>query len=114
MSYTKQVWNTGEKITADKLNHMEDGIENVSRVLVVTASDGDYGNLDHTWNEINNAVKAVFSRTINGVTHQDVITQTFIDPTNNRYAIQISMQSGRTTLFETTDPDGYPSAGGGK
>lgn len=28
MSYTKQVWNTGEKITADKLNHMEDGIEN--------------------------------------------------------------------------------------
>ena len=28
MSYTKQVWNTGEKITADKLNHIERGIAN--------------------------------------------------------------------------------------
>lgn len=26
MAYTKQTWNTGETITADKLNHMEDGI----------------------------------------------------------------------------------------
>ena len=28
MSYTKQTWQTGEVITATKLNHMEDGIEN--------------------------------------------------------------------------------------
>lgn len=28
MSYEKQTWETGEVITADKLNHMEDGIEN--------------------------------------------------------------------------------------
>ena len=27
MSYTKQTWTTGETITADKLNHMEDGID---------------------------------------------------------------------------------------
>ena len=26
MSYTKQTWNTGDVITAQKLNHMEDGI----------------------------------------------------------------------------------------
>lgn len=26
MSYTKQTWYTGDIITADKLNHMEDGI----------------------------------------------------------------------------------------
>ena len=26
MSYTKQTWNTGDIITAQKLNHMEDGI----------------------------------------------------------------------------------------
>ena len=26
MSYTKQTWNTGDTITAEKLNHMEDGI----------------------------------------------------------------------------------------
>lgn len=28
MSYTKQTWNNGDIITADKLNHIEDGIEN--------------------------------------------------------------------------------------
>lgn len=28
MAYTKQTWETGEVITADKLNHIEDGIEN--------------------------------------------------------------------------------------
>lgn len=26
MAYTKQTWQTGETITAEKLNHMEDGI----------------------------------------------------------------------------------------
>lgn len=26
MAYEKQTWETGELITADKLNHMEDGI----------------------------------------------------------------------------------------
>ena len=26
MAYTKQTWNNGDVITADKLNHMEDGI----------------------------------------------------------------------------------------
>ena len=27
MAYEKQTWQCGETITADKLNHMEDGIE---------------------------------------------------------------------------------------
>lgn len=26
MSYEKQTWNCGDVVTADKLNHMEDGI----------------------------------------------------------------------------------------
>lgn len=30
MSYEKQTWECGETITADKLNHMEEGIENAS------------------------------------------------------------------------------------
>ena len=29
MSYTKQTWTSGDVITANKLNHIEDGIENV-------------------------------------------------------------------------------------
>ena len=28
MAYEKQVWNCGDTITADKMNHIEEGIEN--------------------------------------------------------------------------------------
>jgi hypothetical protein len=34
MSYTKQNWQTGEIITADKLNHIENGIEEASYYIV--------------------------------------------------------------------------------
>ena len=30
MAYEKQTWACGEVVTADKLNHMEDGIANAS------------------------------------------------------------------------------------
>ena len=33
MSYTKQTWETGDTITAEKLNHIEDGVDDVSRQL---------------------------------------------------------------------------------
>ena len=35
MSYEKQTWTTGDTITAEKLNHMEDGIESYSNVEVI-------------------------------------------------------------------------------
>lgn len=69
MSYTKQTWQCGETITADKLNHMEDGIEeccsNSGGALIVEfdhhedcpvgyMGDGiDYYN--HTWQEVKDA-----------------------------------------------------------
>ena len=33
MSYTKQTWQTGDTITAEKLNHIEDGLDDVNRQL---------------------------------------------------------------------------------
>ena len=30
MSYTKTTWQNGDTITAEKLNHIEDGVENLS------------------------------------------------------------------------------------
>ena len=41
MAYIKYVWKTGEKITASKLNHMEDGIEYVD--LKIDASNESLG-----------------------------------------------------------------------
>ena len=44
MSYDKQNWVTGEVITADKLNHIEEGIENAgggAGALFVTLTEGE-------------------------------------------------------------------------
>lgn len=61
MAYTKQTWQNGDTITAEKLNHMEDGIGAPipGGCLYITVTDIDSGNntatLDKTFEEINNA-----------------------------------------------------------
>ena len=53
MSYTKQNWQSGDTITATKLNHMEDGIADGGGVVVVHVTDeDDVLTLDKTWNEL--------------------------------------------------------------
>lgn len=39
MAYTKQTWSTGDTITADKLNHIEDGID-AAGIAPAPASSG--------------------------------------------------------------------------
>jgi len=39
MTYVKQTWQTGDVITAEKLNHMESGIEAVEAEIPTDASD---------------------------------------------------------------------------
>ena len=62
MAYEKQTWTTGDVITQEKLNHMEDGIADADGggVLVVnattTTSEGRTATtLDKTWQEIYDA-----------------------------------------------------------
>ena len=64
MSYEKQTWQSGDTITANKLNHMESGIENSGgssddNLFVVTISvDGTVASSDKTWREITTAFNA--------------------------------------------------------
>lgn len=53
MAYTKQTWTTGDTITAEKLNHMEDGIAGGTAIV-----DGITGTLDKTWQEIFDMLKS--------------------------------------------------------
>ena len=58
MSYTKQTWQNGDVITAEKLNHMEDGIAD-SNMLVIHATyseEGDEYNTDITFSTAKQAV----------------------------------------------------------
>lgn len=56
MSYDKQNWQTGDVITANKLNHIEDGIANGGGVGItfINVTTGDENTtLDKKWSEIN-------------------------------------------------------------
>ena len=61
MSYSKQTWVNGEVITAEKLNHMEDGIEGAggggssALVVNVTQDNPNKFTMDKTWDEIKSA-----------------------------------------------------------
>ena len=66
MSYDKQTWKNGDVITANGLNHMEDGIAGGGGVLSLSeepdpTSDGYAVQLNHTWQEIKDAVLGVFT-----------------------------------------------------
>lgn len=113
MSYDKQNWQTGDVITANKLNHIEDGIANGGGVLICNVTvDGSTGTLDHTWQEIHDALavmvhfeygenKTKIGWTI-GVSIEDGVY----------YCDFIIGQEGDTTVisFETDNANGYPSA----
>lgn len=61
MSYTPTNWQTGDTITAEKLNNMESGIENANNPFVVTLTptEQDFsGVMDKTVAEINSAFEA--------------------------------------------------------
>ena len=62
MSYEAKEWVNGELITADKLNHMEDGIASAGGVepFVVTFSQSEFGGAvtaDKTYAEIHEALQ---------------------------------------------------------
>lgn len=54
MAYTPTVWQNGDVITAEKLNNIENGIENSNSTLIVT-EDSEYA-LDKTYTEIKTAI----------------------------------------------------------
>ena len=63
MSYEPTVWETGDVVTAEKMNKLERGVVNAGGILIVTAS-GSPRTLDKTWNEINSALLPVLIHTI--------------------------------------------------
>ena len=67
MAYEKHTWETGETITAEKLNNLEDGVKNIvdkglsPRVVTITAEDfvacADENNIVNEWDLFEHAIK---------------------------------------------------------
>jgi len=61
MTYTKQTWTTGDVITADKLNHMEDGIADIGGGIVllnVTQTPDTAYHLGKSYSEITEIIES--------------------------------------------------------
>lgn len=58
MAYERQTWTCGETITADKLNHIEGGVENANPfVITVAPDDNEILVSDKTIEEISDAIQ---------------------------------------------------------
>lgn len=108
MAYVKQTWTTGEVITEEKLNHMEDGIAGGGVLIVnattTTSEGGTITTLDKTWQEIYDAVMstgAVIMKNDGGAISIAPVLDVVSNPSLNVYSVGI---------FDASSPSDYPKA----
>lgn len=113
MSYTPTEWATGDVITAEKLNNMENGIVGSAKVVFVEWDD-DTGAMSKTWSEINSAlsdgVLCLYISSDSSGTGVDIITGAI--RVQNGYGIWTGFSplgsSDPVAIADT--PDDYPVA----
>lgn len=116
MAYVKQNWETGELITSQKLNHMEDGIaEGGGGAFMINANDdGTSVTLDKTWQEIWDAYDAgslclvYHHNEYEGAeeTSMNIVGSIKEEISNGEYLYSVSIQ--RFGTLETNTNTGYP------
>lgn len=112
MSYTKYTWVTGEVITADKLNHMEDGIEAAGKVFEIEKEDDEYI-VKATPSELYPGAVAVYDGTQKIAF---ICMSMFVFPgTDEHSAIFLRTQGEEVSVFEyvySEEKGGYAEPGG--
>ena len=112
MAYTKNTWETGDIVSSQKLNHMEDGIAGAYEVMVINESTD--GIFDKTWQEIYDAmaqgkmcvVRVVGETTEEGITN-NTVTSAF--SSEGKYMVVI----GGSETYTASSATGYPEYGEG-
>ena len=108
MSYTPTEWATGDVVTADKLNKIEEGIAGAVGVLVATC-DPTTDTLDKTWSDINASPLTVvkINEGANNLTMPVMATTNSSENSFNVFCFYLEAESF-TMSFEATSADGYP------
>lgn len=123
MAYTKNNWQTGDVITAEKLNHMEDGIANSGGLLVWIYGEGSNKVFDKTAREVFTALESGKNVTFIGESTNDDYETFFYTPiraynsdADNPGFLLLSFDvvggNWEQLLFEFIDMDDYPTCGG--
>lgn len=117
MAYEKHTWETGEVITAENLNHMENGIKDAGGSFAISVQQTDNAlTLTKTWQEIFDAVNG--GKFAYVIEHRSD-TSVYIYPVNyvSVYGLGYDVNCNNT-IFTATSATGYPTfdtsnAGGG-
>lgn len=110
MAYEKQTWQTGEVITQEKLNHMEDGIGSCVMVVGATTGENNAVTLGKTWQEIHDAmasgkIVATLESYEGGVGMHLLMSA---DSVNSTYRVI----DEALKLYTASSADGYPASSG--
>lgn len=119
--YTKQTWKTGDVITEEKLNHMEEGIASCGMFVVGSTYDESTQTetLDKTYKEIVDAFNAgrnvVLKHFVNSMTYINPLVS--YDNEDNIFSVSFfDFDSTAIAVFLAESENGYPSnqnSGGG-
>lgn len=118
MTYTKHTWETGEIITDEKLNNIEDGIANQDTLIVNIVVDENPKRLDKTWQEIYDAIDSgrivyvVKTDNYSGKKYYYIVywVGSNIDEISENiyYYVYLNKPGREYYVFDTQSPSGYP------
>ncbi len=116
MAYTKNTWNTGDIVSSQKLNHMEDGIADAGGIMVINNTDNT---LDKTWQEVYDAISQgslVMLQDRDTTSPEEYgiltyfVTQVFLE--DNEYSVKLASVYGENIVtmgFTANNADDYPT-----
>ena len=113
MAYEKQTWQTGDVVTAEKLNHLENGIADTNTMIINVSEQGV---MDKTWLEIHTAL-SLGKRVITVVTNEEFesvyqYTTFTAGKVEDIYGVNAAMIGPMSDIinimFYTDSQNGYP------
>lgn len=109
MSYTPTEWKTGDIVSSQRLNKLEEGVKDAYEVMVINDNDGT---LDKTWQEIYDAMaqgKLCVIRTDFGTPEGGI----FNGAVNNVVleSGEYSVKVGSDMPYSASSATGYPAVG---
>lgn len=109
MAYEPTNWKSGDVVTSAKLNKMEQGIAGAGPLKIGYTSydlEENLGTLDHTWQEIHDAMTSgrlvVASYRTEKITIISIVQGDIIDESG--YGVSLEHE-----FYYASSPDGYPS-----
>lgn len=100
MSYTPTVWNTGDIVSSQKLNKLEEGVEGAYEVMVINDNNGT---LDKTWQEIHDAMVSGIPCVVISNSGESIKAVQAVEGTTGAYFVSTQ------DVYTSNESNGFPA-----